>query len=416
MRIRLMMGLFALLGVLLAWGDAALAQEGVREEVRALWVTRWDYTTEPEVRRIIRNAEMMGFNVVLFQVRGNGTVFYPSAIEAWAWELTSKGPATTGKDPGWDPLAVAIEEAHERGMELHAYVNIFPAWRSQRYAPPMSRQLMSTRPEWLMHDAAGDRMVPRDKAKNPRVNDWYAFLSPGVPEVQQYLAALMGELAANYELDGIHYDYIRYPHEITEVREGFAERAKLMGNWSYDPVSLRRFAEATGLRRPDDNPRAWAAWRTRQVTETTRLMAAAIREHRPDCVLTAAVGADPARARALKYQDYVGWMREGILDAAFTMNYTGKAATFAERVELLAAERMAQGRGVIVTGVGLNHDAKVLSDQVEVVRANGYEGWAGFAYSHLFDRNDGHKAKEQAMRLRRTALFEGEARVPWGRD
>lgn len=411
-------GSLALLLLVLCFGlvGEAVAQQrrgGVREEVRALWVTRWDFKSAEDVQRIMENAKSLGFNVILFQVRGNGTVFYPSAIEPWAWELTSHGPATTGKDPGWDPLAVAIEEAHARGMELHAYVNVFPAWRSQSYAPSTSRQLMAVHADWLMVDAAGDRMVPRDKARNPRVNDWYAFLSPGVPEVQDYLARLMGEMAANYAIDGVHYDYIRYPHEITEVREGFEERAEAMGNWSYDPTSLVRFARETGVAKPDDDPAMWAAWRTLQVTETARKMTAAIRAARPGCIVSAAVGADPERARAMKYQDYVGWLREGTIDAVFTMNYTAQPNTFALRVEKLAAEQMGHGRGWIVTGLGMNHEPLVLAEQARVVRGNGYDGWAGFAYSHLFDRDDDHRAKPQAMRLRRSPLFAGEAVVPW---
>ena len=80
-------------------------------EVRSIWVTRMDYRTPGDVKSIIGNVASLGFNVVFFQVRGNGTVFYKSELEPWAWELTGETPETTGKDPGWDPLALAIAVA-----------------------------------------------------------------------------------------------------------------------------------------------------------------------------------------------------------------------------------------------------------------------------------------------------------------
>ena len=61
------------------------------------------------------------------------------------------------------------------------------------------------------------------------------------------LLDLFGELVRNYDLDGLHYDYIRYPREIREVAEGYEDRAKKLGNWSYDPVSLARFSKETGI-------------------------------------------------------------------------------------------------------------------------------------------------------------------------
>ena len=100
-------------------------------EGRAIWVTRFDYKSPEDVEKIIKNCKDYNFNQVLLQVRGNGTVYYKSEIEPWAYELTSDSPVTTGKDPGWDPLKNACELAHKLGLQLHVYMNVFPAWRSQ---------------------------------------------------------------------------------------------------------------------------------------------------------------------------------------------------------------------------------------------------------------------------------------------
>ena len=93
-------------------------------EVRAVWVTRFAYNSVTDVKGIIDRAAAAGFNVVYFQIRGNGDAYYKSALSPWAKKLTG----TLGKDPGWDPLQTAIDEAHAKGIQLHAYWNVFAGW------------------------------------------------------------------------------------------------------------------------------------------------------------------------------------------------------------------------------------------------------------------------------------------------
>ncbi|GAB4185738.1 MAG: hypothetical protein Kow00105_00110 [Phycisphaeraceae bacterium] len=380
-------------------------------QVRAIWVTRWDYKTPADVRKIISNCAALRFNVILFQVRGNGTVFYRSTIEPWAWELTSEGPETTGKDPGWDPLKLAIREAHKRGIELHAYVNVFPAWLSKKYPPRDSGQLWWEHPDWFMCDAAGYRMLPRDKELDEGVKrDWYSFISPGVPEVQDYLVELFTELATQYDIDGLHYDYIRYPKEITEVKAGYEDRVKRLGNWSYDAVSLARFSKDTGIAAPDLDPQAWVDWRAAQITEVVRRTSEQVRRVRPDIIISAAVMADPDDAYRTKMQDYVRWMKEGYLDAAITMNYTGNNELFEKRCKVLLDRRPA--RGWVVAGMSFAGQAETIYEQVGITRALKTDGFAGFAYSHLFDRDNKHQPKPLAEALAK-GLMPGRTDTPW---
>jgi uncharacterized lipoprotein YddW (UPF0748 family) len=379
-------------------------------EVRSIWVTRMDYRTRDDVVRIMSNVASLGFNAVFFQVRGNGTVFYRSDIEPWAWELTGDSPETTGKDPGWDPLALAIEEAHARGMELHAYVNIFPAWRTQKYPPRTSGQLWWEHPDWFMADAAGRRMIPRDHAADTTVGDWYSFISPGVPEVQEYLARVFGELAAKYPIDGIHYDYVRYPHEIEEVQAEYRPRGDRLGNWSYDAVSLARFTHETGAASPDTDPGKWLEWRIAQVTSTVRKIHAAVSAARPGVVFTASVMADPAIARANNIQDYLAWLHVGLLDGVVTMNYTADTAVFRTRSAMLLAPRPAPG--FITQGLILRSGADVATREIDAAAALGADGYAIFSYASLFDTRNGHVRRPLADQLA-PRLLRGKAPTPW---
>jgi len=401
----------SLAGCATAGRASPLPQPGTdRVEVRSIWVTRMDYRTPEDVTRIMANCAELGFNVVLFQVRGNGTVFYRSRIEPWAWELTGDSPATTGKDPGWDPLAKAIEEAHARGMELHAYVNIFPAWRTQKYPPRTSGQLWWEHPDWFMADAAGRRMIPRDHGVDSTVGDWYSFISPGVPEVQDYLASVFGELAANYPIDGIHYDYVRYPHEIEEVQHEYRARGDSLGNWSYDAVSLARFSRETLAASPDADPAAWREWRIAQVTATVRKIHDQVSASRPGVIFSASVMPDPANARAVNYQDYAAWLRDGLVDGVITMNYTGSVPVFRERSAMLLSPR--SPRGFVAQGLIMRGGADVATSQLDAAAELGADGYAIFSYGSLFDIRNGHVRRPLADALA-PRLLRGRARTPW---
>jgi uncharacterized lipoprotein YddW (UPF0748 family) len=283
----------------------------VAEEVegRAIWVTRFEYKTPSDVRKIIENCKQYHFNQILFQVRGNGTVFYNSEIEPWAWELTSDSPATTGKNPGWDPLQVAIEEAHKgpNPIQLHAYMNVFPGWRGQKYPPPEAKQLWTEHPDWFMVDEKGNKMIPRDHDVDPKVCTWYSFISPGIPAVQDYVVRVFLEVVNKYNVDGIHFDYVRYPHEI--------------GDYSYDPISVERFTKLCG-KPPKELPAQWNYWRSAQVTEVVRRIYREGKKINPKLIVSASVFRDYQRAGSTVMQRSQEWLEEGIIDLVIPMIYT----------------------------------------------------------------------------------------------
>jgi uncharacterized lipoprotein YddW (UPF0748 family) len=390
-----------------------------QREIRALWVTRGEYRSADDVERVVADAAGLNFNVILFQVRGNGTVYYRSKIEPWAFELTSRDPKTTGNDPGWDPLAVAVAAARRHGVELHAWVNVFPAWRSQQYPPKQSGQLWWSHPDWFMHDAAGERMLGRDHRVNEKVRDWYTFLSPGVPEVQRYLAEVCAEIVQTYDVDGLHYDYIRYPREITEVKEPFRARAKKLGNWSYDPVSLKRFAAETGVSKPDDDPGKWFAWRAAQVTATVKGIADRVRPIRSvgggagprKLIISAAVGADPEDSKIGKGQDYLTWMKQGSVDGVFLMGYTDDLEKFTKQCKGVIAQRPPD-KGFVAAGIGTRFEATIVLEEVAITRNLALDGFAAFSHGPLFGSGKGRPAGETADKLKE-AVLATKAATPW---
>lgn len=338
--------------VLLAACGATRAHSG--ETRYAIWVTRFDYRTEADVRTAVRRCAEAGFDTVFFQVRGNGTVFYRSRLEPWAAELG-------GTDPGFDPLRVACEEARARGVRLHAWVNAVPGWRGER--PPADlRQLYHTRPEWFLVDQHGKRQ--------PLAKDYYVALNPCLPAVREHIAAVCAEIAANYPVEGVHLDYIRF-------LEKKGDR-----DYPRDAATLSLYRRDTG-KAPDDDPAAWAAWKTRQVTTLVREIRRRVRAARPSAKLTAAVFPTPALALRV-HQDWTTWVRRGWIDLVVPMVYDEDDARFRKR---LSAIRSAVSPRLALVGIGAykHRDPHMTVRQIDFAERMGFGGVSLFAYSSFWN-------------------------------
>ncbi len=257
-------------------------------ETRALWVTRWDYKTPDDIKKIVDNAKYLNFNVILLQVRGNATVAYPSQYEPWSKEFNYQ-------NPGWDPLQLAIKLAHENNIECHAWINVYPGWSGVE-PPPPANQLYNTRRDWFMVDEYGNQQ---------QLNTHYVWLSPTHPQVKEYLLQICREIYTNYDIDGLHLDYVRFP--------GTA--------YSYDPVSVRLFNLKTGAN-PADRPFTWNQWRRDAVNNFIADLYSAMKLYNPHMVLSASIMGDYYRSTQVFMQDSHNWLAQGIIDVVYPMIYT----------------------------------------------------------------------------------------------
>lgn len=172
-----------------------------KREVRAVWMTTiggldWPKTyahtprtiekQKQEFRDLLDRLQRANFNTVLLQTRIRGTVIYPSAYEPWDGCMSGN----PGTSPGYDPLAFAIDECHKRGIECHAWVVCIPVGRPNGTGP---KNLKRKHPELLM------------KIDNEM------FMRPEKKSTADYIANICREIVHNYDIDGIHLDYIRYP-------------------------------------------------------------------------------------------------------------------------------------------------------------------------------------------------------------
>ena len=270
-----------------------------KHEVRAVWLTTimgldWPKTLatnsakreaqKEELCQILDELQACHINTVVLQTRVRGSLIYPSKIEPWDICLTG----TFDRDPGYDPLAFAIEETHKRGMELHAWMVTVPAFKIENARKMGKRSLLKTHPELLK-----------------KHGDQY-YLDPGLPGSSTYLTALCKELVSNYDIDGIHFDYIRYP-----------ENAGSFG----DAATYKKYGKGQDKR----------SWRMDNITRMVRDAYEAIKDIKPWVrVSCSPVGKynDLSRysakgwsAYGAVYQDAQGWLREGIMDMLLPMMY-----------------------------------------------------------------------------------------------
>jgi uncharacterized lipoprotein YddW (UPF0748 family) len=319
------------------------------EEARAVWSSRFEYSSEADIRLNIIAAHSSGCNTMLFQVRGQGDAFYISELEPWSDLLG-------GAYPGFDPLAVAIEEARLRDMELHAYVNAFPMWSgSMPHSDP--QHIYNAHPEWVMVDQSGATMDPAEG---------YAFLSPGIPEAAQHVQDVIGDIVANYDVDGVHLDYIRYPNS----------------GYSYDDSSQARFLREYGGT-PQELPDQWKKFRRDLVTQFVSGVYQTVTELKPWVKVSAAVWGAFYDGYTFYYQDSHGWLEQGILDFSAPMIYTGNISDFQSRLQNHTVN--SYGRH-IYGGIGIylpSLDAPTMIEEIDICRDEGAQGQVLFSVSDL---------------------------------
>lgn len=347
----------------------AFASLALPQQTRCLWVTRWEYHSPQDIEKIVANAADLNIHVILFQVRGAAAVAYPSSLEPMDTLFTQQPP--------WDPLQTATDAAHQRGIQLHAWVNVYPAWMGAE--PPKENDLAAQHPDWVAQDVFGD---PQE------LNSHYTWFSPTHPEVADHLFQVFREIYTHYDIDGIHFDYIRFP--------GL--------NYSYDPPSLERFRQLFKTD-PEQRPEAWLIWRRSAITALLTRVRNDLKTVKPKVVISAAVVSDANRARDVYLQDGFAWLAADLVDVLFPMIYTPDNKVF--KRELMNHLQNSHGRHIYA---GINISSGDPAGQLRIAAELNAPGVAFFSYSEL--------AAAHQLDVEKTAALMGSdstrpAAMPW---
>jgi uncharacterized lipoprotein YddW (UPF0748 family) len=359
-------------------------------EFRGLWVSRYDWTfygqpaSPAKLDEIVQNAALAGFNVIFFQVRGTADAYYTPGLEPWAQRISG---VALGQPPNplWDPLDYLVQAAHAEGIQIHAYLNVYPVWDCTTLPDP---NVTPTPFYYLLKDAHG---VTDDGTTEGKPNglqwlsnkdvlcDVYRRATPASSFGDTHYLAVATDLVTRYDIDGIHLDNIRYG----------------ASNASYDPVSDANY----------DNTYSYAEWQRRQVNGTVRKFYEQVVPLKNGLWLSAAVW--PVYQKkpewgwteyyqqgySTYYQDSKAWLADGYIDSISPMIYPGGTVNCPddniywtqERWQTLVADFQGDSNGrYIIPGIGADYCTfDEIEARINMARQIGTAGHAIFSYRGL---------------------------------
>jgi uncharacterized lipoprotein YddW (UPF0748 family) len=358
-------------------------------ETRALWVLRTSLTNPRNIATLVASAREHGFNTLLVQVRGRGDAYYLGGIEPRPADLRSQLDT-------FDPLEAVIEQARAAGLRVHAWVNVNLV-SSAADLPTARAHVVYRHPAWLM--------VPRDIAQelaaiepgNPsyigKLARWTRthsaeaeglYSSPIIPAAAEYTEAVVRNIARRYAIDGIHFDYTRYPSDrfdysraaVREFRSAVRPRLAAATRRTLDAEdAVDLFAY------PDALPTEWRSFRIARLTALVGRLQRAVKTERPQALVTVAAGPDRLEAYNRRLQDWGAWLDAGFIDAICPMAYTTEPELFAEQI---SAAREAAGSHAVWAGIGAYRlSPSVTIENILTARRLGAKGVVLFSYDSL---------------------------------
>ncbi len=293
------------------------------QEFRAVWVVTWEYINpnwsasqnKAQIRKILDNLKKAHFNAVLWQVRQSGTAYYPSSYEPWGYY------ANYHSNPGFDPLAYALKEAHKRGLEFHAWFNTYHVASTYPGTPAAEH------PEWICTNEDGQFMTA------------HRCVSPGLDAVRAYTIQVAMEIVRKYDIDGLHLDFVRWneyteddmknaPSLLEQVKEmdGMIPQSRIdqlektngSKRYIYDVQHPAKEGVPAGFD-------SWGDWRRWGVTELVRQLHDSIQAVKPWVRLSpAALGKynwSGWNGYYVVFQDAALWFNKGYIDQLTPMHY-----------------------------------------------------------------------------------------------
>ncbi len=317
---------------------------GVVRETRAIWASPSDMESAEQIDLLVERSSEAGLNAILADIFVRNNFMAKSDLMPWTEEKWAE----------FDPLAYLVEKAHAAGIEVHPWFCVtyrdrhFREWFEQQFGRNVD----------LIGEDGSVESLPADAHR---------------PEYRDFMVALMTGVARDYDVDGIHHDYIRV------MKDCYCDDCRT------------EFEAQFGTPLTEATDEQWTAWHRQAIGDIVRRTAEGVREVNPDAILSAAVFSKMAGG-ARQGQDPAEWARQGWLDLVIPMDYSMQSLQVRanERAFLAALDDDDQ----LVTGLSLYQRAgtevssrpvELMREQIELVRAMGIHGYCLFAFSHLSD-------------------------------
>lgn len=323
------------------------------EEIRGIWVNSDNMPkTNDEAIKLVNEYHNAGFNLIFPEVICRGYTIYKS-------NLLERDPRFVDAD---DTLTAIINEAHRLNMEVHPWVWCFRAGYTDHPGA-----IITAHPDWLECSKYGDTLS---------VNGGM-WISPFVPEAKDFLQSLYKEIVTNYNVDGFHLDYIRYEAQ-NPIPFGFSQTARRkyrMHTGGMDPMKVE-YLSADYIR--------WIEYRERQLDEFVANTTKALKEIKPNIIVSAAVACNPVEARLNYMQNWAHWVNNNWIDYIVPMTYMTDDAKFTKYMN--DQLKLLDGKVWTTIGIGSHLFTKKEQkniDQIKLARETNYMGQALFAAKYM---------------------------------
>lgn len=371
------------------------SQVHAQDEVRALWVVRTTLTSPSAIATMVAAAKSGGFNTLLVQVRGRGDAYFQHGIEP--------RPASLAAQPLFDPLATTIAAAHDAGLQVHAWINVNLV-AGAADLPAVREHLVYRHPEWLMVPRA---LAEELAAVDPRSPGYVGrlarhargqateveglYLSPVPAASVAYTTSVVRDIAQRYDIDGVHFDYLRYPTgDFDYGRDTIAAFRGVMAD-GLGVADQRRLDARAAAGEPlvytQAFPERWRTFRAARLTALLTSLQAGVKAVKPRALVSVAVVPDPREAETRRLQDWGAWLDAGLLDVVCPMAYATDADVFAAQI---AAAKQSAGAHPLWAGIGAY---RLSSDEIvanaRAARRLGVGGIILFSYDSLAESAGG---------------------------
>ncbi len=327
----------------------------VSAEVRAVWAPVWDIDTPEKIDELVKDSYRSNFNQIIAEVRYRGDAMYiPNRTND---DFPNPEPICyLIEKSGFDPLQYLIEQAQKHNIEVHAWFTVYVVTPHEE-TNMRPGNVYYEHPEWITVNNHGRKMRMTEHEG--------AFLDPGIPEVQDYLTNVILDVAMNYQIDGIHLDYIRYP----EFKLG------------YNPLAMQQYELETKV----TTETAWLYWRQRQVSRLVSRVYAEVKSIDPRIAVTASVKPDIRSARSEHGQNWMEWIENQTIDYVYLMAYTPSDSDLEQQLDNLAVydqnDRIVCGlRAWIDRG---SYSVKRICSKIKSVRDRHFAGVGLFYYTGM---------------------------------
>tara|TARA_B100001146_G_C16201197_1_gene444891 strand:- start:10414 stop:11610 length:1197 start_codon:yes stop_codon:yes gene_type:complete len=347
---------------------------------QCLWVVRDALQSRKSIDDLINFASEKNINDLFVQVRGRGDALYKSQMIPRSQLLPSNE---------FDPLSYLLQNIKDKGIKVHAWVNVYLIW-SNRTMPIDKKHIIYNNEDWVDTIEEWPLNINRQLNRVSRNNEGEGvFLAPNHPEVSNYLVSVFKEIIDNYEIDGLHLDYIRY-QDADYGRNPYAI-AKFKKDVGRDPnpwfLEMERSNVAS--QRLIGNLKQWNNAKRSSITNLVKEIKELINDTRPNIMLSAAVKPNLYVARERFLQEWDVWLAAGYVDWVVPMNYSPIMSDFSQNISVINDNFPKKYRDKIIMGIALYNQSSV--DAAKKIKYSIEEKFVGisvFSYNQMKSNSD----------------------------